>query len=295
MRIGFTLGCPGCRAISRNAPAQNHTEECRERLERELTKEGGHRAKKVAEGNQRYCKRRNDEKTEGESDNKKQTVARDPNRQGGDSGVNNSSMPGSSTDERITRKDKHMRDEEPITREQRNTRQRREEATGIKRDRLEQEDADERPHKYVGTEEDEERDAHMEAWINVARFTRKDNVNEFTREDNVDPIKEEEVKEIWDEMSGKPLCPGKVRKARSEELGELAKHQVYDIVPETECWRVTGKAPVGTRWIDINKGDEVNPDYRSRLVAQEINDSKREDLFAATPPLEAKNCCSHSQ
>ena len=26
MRAGFTVGCPGCRAISRNAPAQNHTE-----------------------------------------------------------------------------------------------------------------------------------------------------------------------------------------------------------------------------------------------------------------------------
>ena len=35
VRIGFTLGCPGCKAISRNAPAQNHTEECRERLEKE--------------------------------------------------------------------------------------------------------------------------------------------------------------------------------------------------------------------------------------------------------------------
>ena len=46
--------------------------------------------------------------------------------------------------------------------------------------------------------------------------------------------------------------------------------------------------PIGTRWVDVNKGDDQNPDYRSRLVAQEINDHKREDLFAATPPLEAK-------
>ena len=59
-------------------------------------------------------------------------------------------------------------------------------------------------------------------------------------------------------------------------------------MPLEECWANTGKEPIGTRWVDINKGDESNPDYRSRLVAQEINDSKREDLFAATPPLEAK-------
>jgi len=41
--------------------------------------------------------------------------------------------------------------------------------------------------------------------------------------------------------------------------------------------------------VDVSKGDDVNPEYRSRLVAQEIKRDKREDLFAATPPLEAKN------
>ena len=40
--------------------------------------------------------------------------------------------------------------------------------------------------------------------------------------------------------------------------------------------------------MDINKGDEINKEYRSRLVAKEIKMDKREDLFAATPPLEAK-------
>merc|ERR1711989_3021 len=45
---------------------------------------------------------------------------------------------------------------------------------------------------------------------------------------------------------------------------------------------------VGVRWVDINKGDLERPEYRSRLVAKEIKRDKREDLFAATPPLEAK-------
>ena len=49
-----------------------------------------------------------------------------------------------------------------------------------------------------------------------------------------------------------------------------------------------GCAPIGKRWVDVNKGDDANPVYRSRLVAQDINDHKREDLFAATPPLESK-------
>ena len=37
----------------------------------------------------------------------------------------------------------------------------------------------------------------------------------------------------------------------------------------------------------MNKGDAENPEYRSRLVAKEIKKDNRDDLFAATPPLEA--------
>ena len=51
---------------------------------------------------------------------------------------------------------------------------------------------------------------------------------------------------------------------------------------------MTGKAPIGCRWIDINKGDDEKPEYRSRLVAKEINRSPNAEMFAATPPLEAK-------
>ena len=40
-------------------------------------------------------------------------------------------------------------------------------------------------------------------------------------------------------------------------------------------------------WIDIDDGSESQPDHRSRLVAQEIKTDKRQELFAATPPLEA--------
>jgi hypothetical protein len=48
-----------------------------------------------------------------------------------------------------------------------------------------------------------------------------------------------------------------------------------------------GRKPIGVKWVDVNKGDEGRPEYRSRLVAKEIKKDKREDLFAATPPLEA--------
>ena len=54
VRVGFTINCPGCKAISRNAPPQNHTEACRTRIEQALLKEGGNAAKRIAEGTARY-------------------------------------------------------------------------------------------------------------------------------------------------------------------------------------------------------------------------------------------------
>ena len=63
--------------------------------------------------------------------------------------------------------------------------------------------------------------------------------------------------------------------------------KVYEYRSVDECWEVTGKGPIGTRWVDTNKGDASNPDVRCRLVAQEINTHADDDLYAATPPIEA--------
>ena len=61
-------------------------------------------------------------------------------------------------------------------------------------------------------------------------------------------------------------------------------------VPLDDCYSRTGGPPVSTKWLDINKGDDNEPDYRSRWVGREFKgkDNDRDDLFAATPPLEAK-------
>ena len=83
------------------------------------------------------------------------------------------------------------------------------------------------------------------------------------------------------------------KEARKEEMKEFRKHKVYIKVPIEECYQVTGKGPLGIRWIDINKGDDVNPEYRSRLVAQEVKRDSSLELFAATPPLEALRTLSH--
>ena len=61
---------------------------------------------------------------------------------------------------------------------------------------------------------------------------------------------------------------------------------VYERVDRSEQMRTGGKI-VGTRWVDINKGDSESPVYRSRFVARELNTGRNDDLYAATPPLEA--------
>ena len=95
------------------------------------------------------------------------------------------------------------------------------------------------------------------------------------------------VDSYWDDLSGKELKPNLVKKARREEMEEFNKHMVYTKVPVAKAWSATGKKPIGVRWVDINKGDEFEPNYRSRLVAKEIKKYSDWSLFAATPPWEA--------
>ena len=55
---------------------------------------------------------------------------------------------------------------------------------------------------------------------------------------------------FWDDLSDIAHEPNKVRKARQEEMYELAKHSVYEKVPIKESWVNTGKThrnPVGGR------------------------------------------------
>ena len=95
------------------------------------------------------------------------------------------------------------------------------------------------------------------------------------------------LEQAWDDVIGAELDPKEVKKARAEEIDYVNKMKLYTKVPISERYAKTGKAQIAVRWIDINKGDAIDPNYLSRLVAREINTHKRDDLFAGTPPLEA--------
>ena len=46
-----------------------------------------------------------------------------------------------------------------------------------------------------------------------------------------------------------------------------------------------GYSPISVRWVEVNKGDDDNPKYRSRLVAREIRMTGEDSIFAPMPPL----------
>ena len=94
--------------------------------------------------------------------------------------------------------------------------------------------------------------------------------------------------DMWatDDVTGEKLSPALVTEARAEEIKYFRSMGVYRKVSMAKCLEATGRRPIATRWIDINKGDKQAPKYRSRLVAKEFNDCKKPELFAATPPAE---------
>ena len=93
---------------------------------------------------------------------------------------------------------------------------------------------------------------------------------------------------FYDDVSGKLLPKELTVKARGQEMEQVYAHKQWNKVPIKECYDETGQEPVGTKWLEINKGDEDNFNIRARLVAQEFTKGKLEAIFAATPPLEAK-------
>ena len=90
----------------------------------------------------------------------------------------------------------------------------------------------------------------------------------------------------WDDVSGKELKADGVKRARALEMEYVNMKKVWRKTSRAEAAR-QGCKFIGTRWVDVDKGDDKSPDYRSRLVAKEFNTGQEEGLYASTPPLEA--------
>ena len=93
----------------------------------------------------------------------------------------------------------------------------------------------------------------------------------------------------WDDVNDVAIPLELVEEARKEEMQHM-KGKIFKVVEKEEAWRVTGKAPISTKWVDTDKTHGTKEAMvRSRWVARDFKDHKekdREDLFSATPPIE---------
>ena len=103
----------------------------------------------------------------------------------------------------------------------------------------------------------------------INALLEKDRLEEYFSRHVLDPVDMNtmmhEGEACWDDSKGGWLDPSKVGVARTEEMEFVNRMKVYDKVPRSEC---PGK-PIPVRWVDTNKGTEAQPNYRSRIVAQE--------------------------
>ena len=92
-----------------------------------------------------------------------------------------------------------------------------------------------------------------------------------------------------DDITKQPLRDELVHAARKTELEYFRSKSVWVKRPRQEAFDKTHRAPITVRWVEVNKGDDENPNYRSRLVARQLKawDTSGDSFFAPTPPLEA--------
>ena len=91
----------------------------------------------------------------------------------------------------------------------------------------------------------------------------------------------------------KKLNPEMVKKGRELEMQYMEDLTVLEDSDRDVCMTETGRPPIPTDWVDINKGDSLRPNNRSMPVCQETRGRSTTDVedwaatFAATPPYEA--------
>ena len=98
-----------------------------------------------------------------------------------------------------------------------------------------------------------------------------------------------DIRENKDDLTSQPLRDDLVEAARATELEFFCSKGVWLKVPRQRAFERTGKPPISVRWVDVNNGDEHESNYRSRLVARQLEaiDFSGKSYFAPAPPLEA--------
>ena len=93
---------------------------------------------------------------------------------------------------------------------------------------------------------------------------------------------------------GGDFDPEQVRQGREEEMNYMVKKLgMFEFGSWKDATSSAGKMPTTTNWVDRAKKDDNGKTFvRCRPVAHDLKPKRerpRDDLFAAMPPLEAKN------
>ena len=65
--------------------------------------------------------------------------------------------------------------------------------------------------------------------------------------------------ELRDRNTGLPLNPEMVKKARELEMQYMEELKVLEDSNRDVCMTETGRPPIPTGWVDVNKGDSLRP------------------------------------
>ena len=92
---------------------------------------------------------------------------------------------------------------------------------------------------------------------------------------------------LVDARTGLPLDEGLCRAARKKEIDYFISKGVWELRTINEARTRMGRSPISVRWVEVNQGDDLNPNIRNRLVAREIRTAGQDAIFAPRPPLES--------
>jgi len=277
-KYGYTEGCAGCSSWFKGRGRQPHTRSCRERL----------RGCMQDEARVIFSEKRRQEFADAEllKRNKKE--------------AKRSEMSELVRSGNASRKGKRKADEEideerlggsPFEEQEDRERMKRKAETEVEVDEEAEILKALMEYEAQGSQEVEMDISLVENWTNLKNDALSW-VNEIIHEveDCGESGEEADLEGAWDDVHGGELPLELVKDARHEEVGYMQGRHIWTVTSVSECWEKTGKAPVSVRWVDTNKGGPGEMNVRCRLVARHFKggDKDRDDLFAATPPLEGK-------
>ena len=263
---GFTEGCPGCRALLSGAPARNHHDACRARMENAISSEpeGQERRERQTTKENEFFARVLEQRFGPEARDRRQEESQQKKPRMESSGDKRSGQGGVEPDERD---DKRAR------------RDGREEVSDEVPDA-----SPEAPDEGAELGHDMEVSA-MERLMQED-MTWKAHASDMSEKDHPDIQQFVTDVEYFDENTWEPLDPGLVDVGEKDELDRFRKMGVYSYVDRDKALADEGGKFVKTKWVRVNKGTSSAPKVRCRLVAQELGYGERiDELFAGTPPL----------